>query len=145
VLLSDIRTECPRDWIQHAEEGKYNIRFPQYTPDQADLVDSLPELCAPVMHANGLVQLVPDIHKLDFLHRRMIVSRKCTRNLFDLTNLWKNIVLSNMEQHILKDNHDPPSHDNKDIDMELDTDEDSDSSQEIDLFVQLLRNQGAMF
>jgi hypothetical protein len=75
----------------------------------------------------------------------MIVSRKRTRNLFDLTNLWKNIVLSNMEQHILKDNHDPPSHVNEDIDMELDTDEDSDSSPKIDLFVQLLHNQGTVF
>ena len=50
-----------------------------------------------------------------------------------------------MEQHILKDNHDPPSHVDEDVDMELDTEEDSDSSQEIDPFVQLLRNQGAVF
>jgi hypothetical protein len=84
---------------------------------------------------NSLSQLVPDTCKLDFLHRRMIDSCKHTRNLFNLTNLWKNIVLSNMEQHILKDNHNPPSY----------VDEDSDSSQEIDLFVQLLHNQGAMF
>jgi hypothetical protein len=123
------------DWIQHAKEGKYNTHFPQYTPDQADLVDSLPELCASVVDANGLSQLVPDICKLDFLHRRMIDSFKRTRNLFNLTNLRKNIVLSNMELHILKDNHNPPSY----------VDEDSDSSQEIDLFVQLLHNQGSVF
>jgi hypothetical protein len=65
----------------------------------------------------------------------MIVSHKHTCNLFDLTNLWKNIVLSNMEQQVLKDNHNPLSH----------VDEDSDSSQEIDPFVQLLCNQGALF
>jgi transcription initiation factor IIE alpha subunit len=71
---------------------KYNIHFPRYTLDQADLLDSLLELCASVVDANSLNQLVPDIRKLDFLHRQMIVSRKHTHNLFDLTNLWKNIV-----------------------------------------------------
>ena len=76
----------------------------------------------------------------------MIVSRKRTRNLFNLTNLWKNIVLTNMEQQVLKDNHDLTNQVvDKDIDMDLGTDEDSDSSVEIDLFFQLLRNQGAVF
>ena len=97
------------------------------------------------MDANSVEQLVLNIHKLDFLHRQMIVSYKCTHNLFNITNLLKNIVLSNMEQQVLKDNHNPPSHVDFFIDMELDTDEDSDSSQEIDTFVQLLCNQGPVF
>jgi hypothetical protein len=135
-----------RDWIQHAEENKYSIRFPQYTPDRADLEDALPELCAEVTLSDGSTQPIPDIRKLDFLNRRMIVSRKRTRNLFDLTNLWKNIVLTNMEQQVLKDNHDLTNQVvDQDVDMDLGTDEDSDSSVEIDPFVQLLRNQGAVF
>src|ERR1700683_5602227 len=60
-----------RDWIQHAEENKYNIRFPQYTPDQADLEDALPELCAEVALSDGLTQPIPDIRKLEFLNTRM--------------------------------------------------------------------------
>ena len=95
---------------------------------------------------DGSTQPIPDIRKLDFLNWRMIVSRKRTRNLFNLTNLWKNIVLTNMEQQVLKDNHNLTNQVvDKDIDMDLGTDEDSDSSVEIDLFFQLLRNQGAVF
>jgi hypothetical protein len=76
----------------------------------------------------------------------MIVSRKRTRNLFDLTNLWKNIVLTNMDQQILKDNHNLANQVvDEDVDMDLGTDEDSDSSEDTDPFIQLLRNQGAIF
>ena len=39
---------------------------------------------------------VPDIRKIGILNRRMIVSCKRTRNLFDLTNIWKNTVIDNM-------------------------------------------------
>ena len=135
-----------RDWLQHAEESNYNIRFPQYTLDRADLADSLPELCTLVMDANGMEQPIPDIRKLDILQRRMIVSRKRTRNLFDLTNLWKNIVLTNMDQQVLEDNHNLANQVvDEDVDMDLGTDEDSDSSEDLDPFIQLLRNQGAVF
>jgi len=76
----------------------------------------------------------------------MIVSRKRTRNLFDLTNLWKNIVLTNMDQQVLEDNHNLANQVvDEDIDMDLGTDEDSDSSEDLDPFIQLLRNQGAVF
>jgi hypothetical protein len=135
-----------RDWLQHAKESNYNIRFPQYTLDRADLVDSLPEFCTLVMDANSMEQPIPDIRKLDILQRQMIVSRKRTRNLFDLTNLWRNIVLTNMDQQALKDNHNLANQVvDEDIDMDLGTDEDSDSSEDLDLFIQLLRNQGAIF
>ena len=85
-------------------------------------------------------QPIPDIRKLDILQRQMIISRKRTRNLFDLTNLWKNIVLTNMEQQVLKDNHNLTNQVvDEDIDMDLGTDED------LDPFIQLLQNQGAVF
>jgi hypothetical protein len=63
----------------------------------------------------------------------MIVSRKRTHNLFDLTTLWKKLVLSNMEQQILPDNHDLISQ-NIDIsndDMDIDDQDDSSSSDEM--------------
>jgi hypothetical protein len=76
----------------------------------------------------------------------MIVSHKCTHNLFDLTNLRKKIVLLNLEQHTLPDNEDPISHDNV-SDMEISSDDQDDSSSSDsneDPFIQLLRNQGAV-
>jgi len=85
-------------------------------------------------------QPIPDIRKLDILQRQMIISRKRTRNLFDLTNLWKNIVLTNMDQQVLEDNHNLANQVvDEDIDMDLGTDED------LDPFIQLLQNQGAVF
>ena len=135
-----------RDWLQHAEEGNYNINFPHYTTDRVDLEDTRPGLLSSVIGLDGLPAAIPDIRKLEFLRRRFIVSRKRTRNLFDLTSLWKNIVLSKMDQQILQDNHDLESHDN-DVDMDIssdDTDGSSSDSNE-DPFVTLLRNQGAVF
>ena len=44
---------------------------------------------------------LPDVTKLNSLMRaRWLVSRRRTRNLFDLTNLWKRIVLSNVDNYL---------------------------------------------
>ena len=51
-----------------------------------------------------------------------------------------------MDQQVLEDNHNLASQVvDKDFDMDLGTDEDSDSSEDLDPFIQLLRNQGAAF
>jgi hypothetical protein len=134
-------------WLQHAKDGTYNIHYPQYTSDTADLSETRQELTTPVVAADTIVQL-PDICKLDILNRRMIVSRKRTRNLFDLTTLWKKLVLSNMEQQVLPDNHDLVSQNITDTnsDMDIDSHDDSSSSDsDEDPFVTLLQNQGAIF
>lgn len=45
--------------------------------------------------------LVPDIRKINILNSRVIVSRKRTKNLFDLTSLWKKTVISTLEGDIV--------------------------------------------
>jgi hypothetical protein len=45
--------------------------------------------------------LVPDVRLVNFDRRRIIVSRKRTRNLLDLIGLWKNTVLSQMDMRNL--------------------------------------------
>ena len=88
-----------------------------------------------------MVTLLPDVCKLDILNRRMIVSRKRTCNLFNLTSLWKNIMLLNMDQHVLQDNSDLASQHSSDMDAETDDHDDSSlSNSNQDLFVHLLRN-----
>ena len=42
-------------------------------------------------------KLVPNITKINILNRKMIVSRKGTKNLFDYSNLWKRLVIEKME------------------------------------------------
>jgi hypothetical protein len=76
----------------------------------------------------------------------MIVSRKRTRNLFNLTNLWKRLVLSKMDQQVLADNH-PVTiiDDDDDVDMDVVNSDSDSSNSDVDPLVQLLRNQGAVF
>ena len=45
----------------------------------------------------GREVVLPDVRKLDMYQSRMLVSRKRTTNLFDLSNLWKNIVLNKLD------------------------------------------------
>lgn len=59
-----------------------------------------------VIQSDGQVVEVPDMSKIRILNSRMIVSRKRTKNLFDLTSLWKKIVLLKMEERVLQENHD---------------------------------------
>ncbi|SJL12000.1 uncharacterized protein ARMOST_21447 [Armillaria ostoyae] len=58
------------------------------------------ELCLEVETTGGTEE-IPDIRKIGILNRRMIVSKKRTRNLFDLTNLWKRTVLLRLDEDVL--------------------------------------------
>lgn len=41
---------------------------------------------------------MPDIRKVEIMSKRMLVSRKRNRNLFDLTSLWKKVVIAKLDQ-----------------------------------------------
>jgi hypothetical protein len=41
---------------------------------------------------------MPDVRLVGFHNKRVLVSRKRTRNLFDLTSLWKKTVLTSIDQ-----------------------------------------------
>ncbi|SJL14684.1 uncharacterized protein ARMOST_21582 [Armillaria ostoyae] len=58
------------------------------------------ELCSPVYTNSGNWVSMPDIRLINILNRRMIVSRKRGRNLFDLTNLWKRTVLARLDKDV---------------------------------------------
>ncbi|KAH7045378.1 hypothetical protein BKA62DRAFT_629957, partial [Auriculariales sp. MPI-PUGE-AT-0066] len=46
---------------------------------------------------------VPDLRRINYDNKRIIVSKKRTRNLFDLTSLWKKTVLVNMDEQAAED------------------------------------------
>ena len=75
------------DWMQHAEASKYNLLYPKFTSDRADLEDSDAGLLSHIQDSQGRVCKHPDIRKLEILNCQIIVSHKHTCNLFDLTNL----------------------------------------------------------
>ncbi|KDR67075.1 hypothetical protein GALMADRAFT_20561, partial [Galerina marginata CBS 339.88] len=91
-----------RGWFETAAAGNSlnDISFPMFdgTLGDLDVVDSA--LTTRINTASGTVDM-PDIRKLDFLRRRIIVSRKRTKNLFDLTSLWKKTVLRSFEEEVL--------------------------------------------
>jgi len=89
-----------RDYIIRAEASDYNVKFPMFSASHGGLDGVCSELCSEVTTVNGS-HLMPDIRKINILQRRMITSRKRTRNLFDLTSLWKKTVLSRIEDDTL--------------------------------------------
>lgn len=74
--------------------------FPQLGGLIGDLADTKPELTTLIDTVNGPVKM-PDVRKLDILQRRWLVSKKRTRNLFDLTSIWKTdtIAVQERKQH----------------------------------------------
>ena len=86
-----------REWLIRAERNQFSIAFPKFSGRIGDLKDVSEKLNSLVSTSDGL-RPVPDLRKIGFLDRRMIVSRKRTRNLFDLTSLWKKMVLSGYDK-----------------------------------------------
>jgi hypothetical protein len=82
------------DW----ELGKHWLK------EEMELGKTYPE--SVVSPKGGVVgsRLLPDITKLNSLMRaRWLILRRRTRNLFDLTNLWKRIVLSSTDINLFDD------------------------------------------
>jgi hypothetical protein len=90
-----------RGWLAAAESNTYNIRYPAFSGETGDLEDVSASRCVIVDTPTG-PRPIPDIRTIGFANRRMIVSRKRTRNLFDLTSLWKKTVITRMDRDALE-------------------------------------------
>ena len=90
-----------RGWLAAAESNTFNIRYPAFSGDTGDLEDVEPARCVVVSTPTGPLP-IPDVRTIGFANRRMIVSRKRTRNLFDLTSLWKKTVITRMDRDALE-------------------------------------------
>ena len=122
-----------RTSMERADSGHFDAQYPIYPPESNDLVATVrPELTTLVLATDGNRYPVPDIRKLDILNRRMIVSRKRTRNLFDLTSLWKKTVLHKYENDA-SDTQNPNDNLGALVDPEGDSDNDSIWEDELDL------------
>jgi hypothetical protein len=112
-----------REWIHRADTNRFDAGIYQSWDDfVGDLTGADPDLCRQVQTGKGTV-VIPDITKLDILDRRLMVARRRTKNLFDLTSLWKKTVLHSMEISALE-----PIDQKEDQDDDSDMDTDSDSS-----------------
>ena len=99
-----------REWLDRAERGDWNNNF--YPPTVTEyegrrqvsnqsfgqLTNVDDDLTMSFVTAEGTRFVHPDIRKTNILNRRMITSRKRTRNLFDLTSLWKKMVIQGIDE-----------------------------------------------
>ena len=89
-----------REWLMRAESGRLNVEFPapQATTYAHDVDSSRLTLRVTVPgHEDAWVH---DLRKLDILDRKIIVSRKRTRNFFDLAASWKKLVLERLDEQV---------------------------------------------
>ena len=116
--LGDVVLGYWRTWMNQADNDQFDAQAGYYRYDASigGLEDIDRELCSPVRTSDGLV-MMPDIRKLDILNRRMIVSRKRTKNLFDLTGLWKKTALQRLEEATLEQ-------ENRDVEIPMIDDDD---------------------
>jgi hypothetical protein len=80
-----------REWLLNQDLEAHNVSFP------AESILPFADWPANLKTQGGM----PDVRQINYDRRQVLVSRKRTRNLIDLTGLWKNIVLSQMDEHML--------------------------------------------
>ena len=101
-------TEYWVEWYERAASGRCSLTdptrpFPVPDPtDVGDLVDIHPTLFR-VIKVEGEEEYFPDLGKIGILGSRWIVSRKRNTNLFDLSNVWKKIVIRQLDEAIAEE------------------------------------------
>ncbi|KAF8828443.1 hypothetical protein HHX47_DHR3000031 [Lentinula edodes] len=91
-----------KEWLIHAEKGDYSSKYPKYRFGEDSLKDTVGSLRSVIDSGAPAGVLtapvtVPDIRLTGLADARWLVSRKRTRNLFDLANLWKKEVFQRMD------------------------------------------------
>jgi hypothetical protein len=113
-----------RDWTVRAASNEFTPLYPKFSHHIGDLRNVDQSLTTEVVCNNGTrdyLAAIPDIRKINILNRRMITSRKRTRNLFDLTSLWKKTVLQKYEADVLdEDRNDSPTSPDNESDWDSD-------------------------
>jgi len=89
------------EWLRRAELGDYDTTYKPYDYHEPHhIVHVLPKLFAVIKDEDGSTGGVPDLRKIGMLGRRWLVSRKRGTNLFDLSNVWKKLVIKKMDEAI---------------------------------------------
>ena len=92
--LGDTIFDYWREWLRRADSGEFNQEFPK--PDQTD--PRVSDWSNPETAVGRW-----DLRETNMFNSKVILSRKRTRNFLDLTRLWKNSVMENIELNALDD------------------------------------------
>jgi len=98
--LGDTIIRYWRGWLAAAESGLLKGQY----PDERDLEDLSEMPMDLLLHvpSTGGNWGIPDIWKVGIDKCKVLVSWKRTRNLFDLTSLWKKTVLTTLDNNALE-------------------------------------------
>jgi hypothetical protein len=111
-----------RGWLAAAEAGQFTARFPDER-DSKDLSEAMEDVSLRVRSNLGDWR-IPDIRKTSMdRYSRVIVSRKRTRNLFDLTSLWKKTVLTTLDNDAFEPEENVIRLHRRDSDSDMDVDD----------------------
>ncbi|KAL7283876.1 hypothetical protein ACG7TL_001146 [Trametes sanguinea] len=93
-----------RSWYERADRGENtaytNVEWPRPSLDWGSIDDVDASVLTSVPDTVGDWVAIPDVRKIGMLNRRVIISRKRGRNMFDLTNLWKKLVIENLGEKV---------------------------------------------
>ena len=106
----------------HPGKGKidvYEWPAPGPGPLGTGLSDCAPEFFTKYRTPRGDDIFVPDVRKIGMTDKRLIVSRKRTRNMFDYTSLWKKEVFAKLDEEILSERDDAPITDRKAVETPI--------------------------
>ena len=88
-----------REWLERAERGNFDMNFPP--PIAGDHGDIDGSHSKEWIDHEGCAITYYDMESTNIMKRRMLLSRKRTKNLLNLTNLWKKVVLQNLDERVL--------------------------------------------
>jgi len=97
-----------RGWLAAAESDTFGARYPIFSDDVGEVTDTPEALCVSVRTMAGPA-LLPDIRAIGLDKSRWLVSRKRTRNLLDLSSLWKKTVFEKLEMDVSDPTVEPAS------------------------------------
>lgn len=92
-----------KEWLEHAEKGQYSSKYPNFRAGEDSLKETQADLHSvitdPRIPAGILTRpiTIPDVRLTGITEARWLVSRKRTRNMFDLASSWKKEVIHRME------------------------------------------------
>ena len=97
-----------KEWLARADRREFDTEFPSPLTTLVNDISSKPGLDLRYTMNDGTEIWVPDLRRINILNRRIITSRKRTRNLFDLTGLWKTIIFEQIDEKVLEDAYKRP-------------------------------------
>jgi hypothetical protein len=89
-------------WLERAETGNFSAFYPPPRKESDGDVAASAHLVR-VGGSHVSEYWLPDMRKSNIMSMRVITSRKRTRNMYDLVNSWKRVVLEHLDERVAQE------------------------------------------